>query len=206
MLNSLEIFSKVAEQNNLSLIVDDSDQCSCIIMEGLDNFKREDDCIFIGCKDKEVKSLLTSWLTGKFRGDYDLDFQLSRLLAARGSVVDQLATKIVCKEKWNGFNCKQMFLSYICNMNDFEKLLSKFLFSMPCDFRDGLFVSAMYGCSQNIDDILIDAFSKWYKSENWSPAGTGEDGWLEYFLKKWIKVYTLEKLEVPLRAYFDVCV
>lgn len=191
MLNSLEIFSKVAEKNNLPLVIDDSDQCSCIIMEGLDNFKREDDCIFIGCNDEEVKSLLTSWLTGKFRGDYDLDFQLSRLLAARGSVVDQLATTIVQEERWNGFNCKQMFLSYICNMNDFEKLLSQFLFSMPCDFRDGLFVAAMYGGSQNVDDILIDAFSKWYKSEDWDPAGTGEDGWLEYFLKKWIKIYTL---------------
>ena len=54
MLNSLEIFSKVAEKNNLMLIVDNSDQCSCIIMEGLDNFKREDDCIFIGCNDEEV--------------------------------------------------------------------------------------------------------------------------------------------------------
>lgn len=40
MLKDIEIFSKIAEQNNLSLIIDDSDQCSCIIMEGVRFYDR----------------------------------------------------------------------------------------------------------------------------------------------------------------------
>lgn len=36
----------------------------------------------------------------------------------------------------------------------------------------------MYGGSQNVDDSLIDAFSKWYKREDWRPAGSVKmDGW-----------------------------
>ena len=91
-------------------------------------------------------------------------------------------------------------------MDDFKALLAQYLATMPDDFRDGLFIAAMHAESHEVDGILINAFSEWYKSGDWFPAGTGEDGWLEYFLKKWIKVYSLEKIEVPLRAYFDVCV
>lgn len=207
MLNSYKILSRIAQQKNLTFVVDTSDEHGeCVVMEGLDNVRRDDDCIFIGCGDDEIKSLLTDWLTGELRGDRDVDFQLSRLLAARGKLVNELATKVVCGESWNGYNCKQMFLSHICNMPDFETLLSQFLFTMPCDFRDGLFVAAMYAESRNVDNILIDAFSKWYKSGDWFPSGTGEDGWLEYFLKKWIKVIPVEELKIPLKAYFDVCV
>lgn len=206
MLNNLEIFSKVANQNNMTLTLDKSGKCDCVIIEGLDFLKLEDECIFINCDDQEAKSLLTAWLSGEFMGDYDVDLHLSKLLAIKGHLTNDLATKIIHEEIWSGYNCKQMFLSYICNMSDYEKLLSQFLFSMPCDFRDGLFVATMYGDSSKVDDILIYAFSEWYKSGDWYPVGTGEDGWLEYFLKKWIKIYPIEKFEVPLRAYFDVCI
>ena len=206
MLNNDDILSRIAQQYNLKFVVDASGDQECVVLEGLDSYKRDDDCIFIGCEDNEVKSLLTAWLMGELKGDRDVDFQLSRLLAARGRLVCELATKVVHEESWEGYNCKQMFLSYICNMQDFVTLLSQSLFTMPSDFRDGLFVAAMYSGSYNVDEILIDAFSRWYKSGEWFPAGTGEDGWLEYFLKKWIKIWPLEKIKVPLSAYFDVCV
>ena len=206
MMNNFEILSRIAERNNLKFLVEPDNGREVSIMEGLDNFGREDECIFAECTDSEVTSLLTAWLTDDLKGDRDLEFQLARLLAARGGLVGELAAKIIREESWNGFNCKQMFLAYICNIDDFKTLLAQYLATMPCDFRDGLFIAAMHAESHEVDDILINAFSEWYKSGDWFPAGTGEDGWLEYFLKKWIKVYSLEKIEVPLRAYFDICV
>lgn len=205
-MNNFEILSRIAERNNLKFLVEPDNGREVSIMGGLDNFGREDECIFAECTDNEVTSLLTAWLTDDLKGDRDLEFQLARLLAARGRLVGELAAKIIREESWNGFNCKQMFLAYICNMEDFNTLLAQYLATMPSDFRDGLFIAAMCAESHDIDDILIHAFSEWYKSRNWFPAGTGEDGWLEFFLKKWIKVYSVEKIEVPLRAYFDVCV
>jgi hypothetical protein len=73
MLNNLEIFSKVAKQNNMTLTIDKSGKCDCVIIEGLDFLKLEDECIFINCDDQESKSLLTAWLSGEFMGNYDVD-------------------------------------------------------------------------------------------------------------------------------------
>lgn len=204
-MNNIEILSRVAKRNNLEIFIDKEDKCVNVVMDGLESFSRESNNVFDECVDEEVKSLLTAWLTGELKGDRDTEFHLARLLAARGGVVSELATKIVREESWNGFNCKQMFLAYICNMNDFETLLKHYLATMPIDFRDGLFIAAMHARSYDIDSVLINAFSEWYKSGDWFPMGTGEDGWLECFLKKWVKVYSLEKIEIPLRAYFDVC-
>lgn len=39
MLNNLEIFSKVANQNNMTLTIDKSGKCDCVIIEGLDFLK-----------------------------------------------------------------------------------------------------------------------------------------------------------------------
>lgn len=206
MMNNFEILSRIAERNKLKFLVWPDNGRDVAVMEGLDGFERDDECIFAECNDNEVSSLLTAWLMDELKGDWDLEIQLARLLAARGGLVGELAAKIICEESWNGFNCKQMFLAYICNMDDFKTLLAQYLATMPGDFRDGLFIAAMHAESHEVDGILINAFSEWYKSGDWFPAGTGEDGWLEYFLKKWIKVYSVEKIEVPLRAYFDVCV
>lgn len=205
-MNNIEILLRTAERNKLKFLLEPDNGCEVAVMEGLDSFDREDECVFAECTDDEATSLLTAWLVGELKGDRDVEFQLARLLAMRGVLVGELATRIIREESWNGFNCKQLFLSYICNMADFKKRLSQYLATMPCDFRDGLFVAAMYAESHDVDEILIDAFSGWYRSGDWFPAGTGEDGWLEYFLKKWINAYSLEKIEVPLRAYFDVCV
>lgn len=205
-MNNIEILSRTAERNKLKFFLEPDSGGEVAIMEGLDGFGREDGCVFAECNDDEVTSLLTAWLVGELRGDRDVEFQLARLLAMRGVLVGELAAQIIREETWNGFNCKQLFLSYICNMTDFKNRFSQYLATMPSDFRDGLFVAAMYAESHEADEILIDAFSEWYRSGDWFPAGTGEDGWLEYFLKKWIKVYSLEKIEVPIRAYFDVCV
>ena len=115
-MNNFEILSRIAERNNLKFLVEPDNGREVSIMEGLDNFGREDECIFAECTDNEVTSLLTAWLTDDLKGDRDLEFQLARLLAARGGLVGELAAKIICEESWNGFNCKQMFLAYICNI------------------------------------------------------------------------------------------
>ena len=205
-MNNIEILSRIAERNKLKFLLELDNGGEVAIMEGLDSFDREDECVFAECNDDETSSLLTAWLMGELKGDRDLEFQLARLLAMRGALVGELAAKIIREESWNGFNCKQLFLSYICNMEDFKNRLSQCLATMPSDFRDGLFIAAMSAETQDVDEILIDAFSEWYKSGDWFPTGTGEDGWLEYFLKRWIRLYPLARLEIPLKAYFDLCV
>lgn len=205
-MNNNDILMRVSIENGLTLVVDKDDRGDVVVLEGLDGFARDDQCIFKGCNNDETRSLLESWLKGTLRCDRDVEFQLSRLLSERGTLVRDLANGIIQEENWSGFNCKQFFLSHVRNMDDFEFAFPRYLRTMPEDFRDGLFVAAMYEKTQKVDMVLIDAFSRWYTSGNWSPDGTGEDGWLEYFLKRWMQVYPISMLEVPLKAYFDVCV
>lgn len=201
-----EILRVVAEMNGFNLKAEDEADKQIMVLEGLERHRLWEPCIFESCCDEDVQCLLNNWLEGKLIGDRDLELQLSFLLAARGRLVYDKAFVLFERERWVGFNPRQLALSFICNIPNYPQTFRSLLSQMSCDFRDGLFVSAWQSARTDIDQILIDSFSNWYRAGDWEPAGTAEDAWLEAFLKRWMNLYDVQRLAIPLKAYFDVCV
>lgn len=102
-MNNIEILSRTAERNRLKFLLEPDNGGEVAIMEGLGCFGREDECIFAECNDDEVTSLLTAWLVGELKGDRDVEFQLARLFAEKGSAVKEQLQKVINRMDWSRY-------------------------------------------------------------------------------------------------------
>ena len=82
-MNNFEILSRIAERNNLKFLVEPDNGREVSIMEGLDNFGREDECIFAECTDNETTSLLTAWVMYDLKCELVLEVKFAQILATR---------------------------------------------------------------------------------------------------------------------------
>ena len=140
--------------------------------------------LFGDCDDLQAKLFLECFLASSPNCEWNLNCQLAKLAAVRGSLVMQDAIAVIDSEDWAGINPRQLLLSFIATFPDFTSRLPKLLKNSVSDFRDGIFIACREANNPAVDQMLLSQFEKWERSGNWPESGTGEDGWREFFTNR----------------------
>jgi hypothetical protein len=159
--------------------------------------------IFDGCSEEDAGILLDDFVHRRTECGHDLGCELSKLLAVRGQLVKDLVEPIIQKQDWSIFSAHFLLLSYLVNIDDRERWMTRLLGVVPEDFRDGILLACFRADSPMIDAALMDKFGEWDSDPSWTPRATGELAALGSFLKKWTQRYSLDRLHVPIRIYFQ---
>jgi hypothetical protein len=162
------------------------------------------DGIFESCSDEEAKVLLEYFITleDRSRLGWNLACQLSRLLAVKGLLVADKIDHIIQETDWTTFSAPHLLLSGAIHLRDSERIISDLLDRVPEDFRDGLFCACYYSDSSAVAQKVASKFEEWGRDLAWSPTATGEHGWLELLIKKWMGRCSVESLMSVITLYF----
>ena len=141
--------------------------------------------IFDECSDDDAKLLLESFIDYRALYQYDLAFQLSRLLARRGSLVRARMGRILAKTDWRSYGSNGLLLAYLASRKGSEALVCRLLDVVGEDNRDGLFLACWHSSGKKVQKCLKRKFESWIESDGSWGNGTGEAWWLGAFLSKW---------------------
>lgn len=141
--------------------------------------------IFDECSDDDAKLLLESFIDYRALYQYDLAFQLSRLLARRGSLVRARMGRILAKTDWRSYGSNGLLLAYLASRKGSEALVCRLLDVVGEDNRDGLFLACWHSSGKKVQKCLKRKFESWIESDGSWGSGTGEAWWLGAFLSKW---------------------
>ena len=141
--------------------------------------------IFDECSDDDAKLLLESFIDYRALYQYDLAFQLSRLMARRGSLVRARMGRILAKTDWRSYGSNGLLLSYLASRKGSDALVCRLLDEVGEDSRDGLFLACWYLAGKRVQKRLKCKFEEWIAADASWGDGTGEAWWLGAFLSKW---------------------
>jgi hypothetical protein len=198
----IDALSRIHASSSFSfdlLLPDDGD--ACVDISGAPGLF-ETQGIFDSCSDEDARILLADFVLRKTECGHDLGCELAKLLASRGCLVKELIEPIIQEQDWSVFSAHFFLLSYVVNVDDRERWMTRLLDIVPEDFRDGIFLACFRADSPKIDAVLMDKFAEWDRDASWTPTATGELGALGFFLKRWMQKYSMDKLHVPVSIYF----
>lgn len=146
--------------------------------------------IFDGCSDADASLLLESFVECRSLYQFDLAFQLSRLLARRGGLVGPRMDRLLSEKDWNSYAENGLLLSYLASKAESGPQLCMLLDIVPEDNRDGLFLACWHSPDAAVQQRLKQKFEAWIAEDASWGSGTGEAWWLGTFLSKWTKERT----------------
>lgn len=162
-------------------------------------------CLFASCPEEEARILLGDFIRSETPCGYNLLCQLSRLLLLRGALVRDEMERIIRETDWSSYDAPSLLLSFLPHMPDGEKRMIRLAGSVPEDNRDGYLLACLETDSKELDLTLMSCFRRWFSEPGASPECTGELGWLERFIKKWLPLYPFDSLEGVVRLFFAHC-
>ncbi len=160
--------------------------------------------IFDECSDDDAKLLLESFIDYRALYQYDLAFQLSRLLARRGSLVRARMGRVLAKTDWRSYGSNGLLLSYLVSRKGSDSLIRHLLDAVCEDNRDGLFLACWHSSGKKVQKCLKRKFEEWIASDASWGGSTGEAWWLGAFLSKWTAegTFPYEQLQLLTQWHF----
>jgi len=153
--------------------------------------------IFDECSDDDAKLLLESFIDFRSLYQYDLAFQLSRLLARRGALVRARMGRVLAKTDWRLYGSNGLLLAYLASRKGSDPLICRLLDTVCEDNREGLFLACWHSSGKKLQKCLKRKFEEWIASDASWGNGTGEEWWLGAFLSKWTveRTFPYEQLQ-----------
>ncbi len=192
----LPLIQKYATSSGCGNVILTNDEHPVIMLDNINRDLRNDPCIFDGSADEDALKILSFYITHPTRFEFELSFQLSRLLAKKGHLVYSKMKKLIDGMDWSRFDAPTLLLSFIVNMPDFQHRLRELLFVVQEDFRDGLFISCMDTSDESALKVLLQAFIRWISLKTWDGQGTGEYYWLRFYAIKWERISSCVEVKV----------
>ncbi len=152
------------------------------------------------------RRLLTAYVRGELYCEWDIEIELMKLLALRGTLVsDMLEPRVQDRTLYSGHPNSLGLLSYLAVSPDGEAYVIDLLDQILKDSRDGLFFACMFLNTDSVNQRLMEKFTEWADDDMYDINGTDELQWLGYFIHRWLERYCISDrlVEKNIRIYFD---